>query len=119
MISNDAVVVLITGGRKYKDRKAVFAILDAVYRNFPYMALLHGNATGADELAKLWAHGRGVPCIDLPAQWGFYNSAAGHIRNGWMLRYVKPKFCIAFPGGKGTANMKKQCEAQGVPFYEA
>lgn len=42
------------------------------------------------------------------ADWKKHGKAAGPIRNGIMLRDGKPDMVVAFPGGRGTANMVDQ-----------
>lgn len=44
--------------------------------------------------------------------------AAGPIRNQRMLDDGKPDRVLAFPGGRGTANMVKLAKAAGVPVHE-
>jgi ABC-type Fe3+-hydroxamate transport system substrate-binding protein len=46
-----------------------------------------------------------------------YGPSAGPIRNGRMLEY-KPDLVIAFPGGRGTANMVKQARKAGIAVVE-
>lgn len=66
-----------------------------------------------DSASAVWARKRGVPCAEVKAQWGELGPKAGPLRNGWMLR-LKPDIVIAFPGGKGTANMVAQAIEAGV-----
>lgn len=107
--------VLVCGGRDYKDREQLFRVLDAAHLANPIICLIHGAAQGADALATHWASGRGVPRNAYPPGWIEHGKAAGPIRNKQMLDEGKPHIVIAFPGGKGTANMIQQAEAAGVP----
>lgn len=75
--------------------------------------VVQGGAKGADALAKAWAVTCGVPMIEVPANWGFYDLGAGTLRNGWMLEFVKVELVIAFPGGRGTDNMVSLAKRQG------
>lgn len=111
--------VLITGGRDYSDTAQVENVLGATLQRFPELVVVQGGAKGADTLARLWCARNGVPCITMDAQWDYYGKAAGGIRNGWMLEFMKPNFLIAFPGGRGTADMIKKANAKGVLVYEA
>ena len=43
-----------------------------------------------------------------------HGAAAGPVRNGEMLSRGKPDVVIAFPGGRGTANMCEQAMTAGV-----
>lgn len=75
--------------------------------------LIHGDARGADRLAGDWAERNGVHQLAFPAQWERYGKQAGLIRNMRMLD-EKPAIVIAFPGGRGTADMVRRAEAAGV-----
>jgi hypothetical protein len=108
--------VLVCGGRGYDDRDRLFLILDRAHWANPIELLVHGAATGADTLAGLWAKERGVSVQAFPADWKKYGDAAGPIRNGLMLEATKPHMVIAFPGGRGTANMVKLARHAGIPI---
>jgi hypothetical protein len=91
---------IVCGGRHYKDRETLFAVLDEVAPN----VIAHGGATGADALAGEWAKERGISCTVYPANWSLGRSA-GPRRNEQMLREFMPDVVVAFPGGRGTADM--------------
>jgi hypothetical protein len=76
--------------------------------------IIEGGAKGADRLAREWAIERGVTYTTFKADWGKYRAAAGSLRNTAMLDMGRPSMVLAFPGGKGTANMVKQAQARGV-----
>ncbi|BAQ18361.1 hypothetical protein GL4_2928 [Methyloceanibacter caenitepidi] len=80
--------------------------------------MIHGNATGADALAGFWAIAVGVPILAFAADWNKHGRAAGPIRNKQMLDEGKPDLVIAFPGGRGTANMVRQARERGVEVVE-
>ena len=112
--------VLVCGGRDFVGRKAeecVSIALDNAQRMASPgdMIVIQGGATGADALARKWCGQRGVPCWTYGADWNVHGKAAGPIRNAKMLRESKPDVVIAFPGGKGTANMVSLAEAARVP----
>lgn len=106
--------VLVCGGRDYQNRDILFRILDASNADRPIDLIIHGAARGADSLAQAWADNRGVRCLQFPADWKTDGKAAGPIRNRRML-LEGPDLVLAFPGGKGTADMKKQARKMGVP----
>lgn len=112
-----AVRVLACGGRDYFDTKAVFRALDAVHAKHTITLLIHGDAPGADRTAEAWAKKRQVPYLGVPAMWDKLKKAAGYERNGRMLLWA-PEVVIAFPGGKGTANMIEQADRAGVRVWE-
>jgi len=67
--------------------------------------VVHGAARGADALADAWGYTMAVPVERVPADWKANGRAAGPIRNQKMLDEHKPTVVIAFPGGRGTADM--------------
>lgn len=81
--------------------------------------VLHGAARGADTLAAEWCSGdrdiARVPCVAFPADWTAHGKAAGAIRNQRMLDDGEPHIVIAFPGGRGTADMVRRARKAGVP----
>lgn len=108
--------VLVCGGRTYHDRARLFAVLDAAHEANPIAVLIHGAAQGADELANDWAHERGVPCDYFCADWKAHGKNAGPIRNRMMIDHGKPDIVVAFPGGRGTADMVRQAKDRGIPI---
>jgi hypothetical protein len=99
--------VLVTGGRGLSNCTLLFATLDHLHADHAFTTLIHGGASGADRLAGEWATSRGIPVEDYPADWQRYGLAAGPIRNQQMLD-EKPDMVVAFPGGRGTADMVRR-----------
>ena len=113
------MTIVITGGRDFADRERVFLALDKVHAATPVSLLVHGDASGADALAGEWAKARGVACTPQPADWKRYGRGAGPARNQAMLVEFNPQLLVAFPGGKGTADMIRRAEKAGVPVEQA
>lgn len=111
--------VLVCGGREFADKGRLFTVLD-YYRQESggFMVVIHGAARGADLLAAEWAGYRGVPVEPYPADWDGLGKSAGHVRNAQMLRAGKPTVVVAFPGGRGTADMMRKARAAKVPVLE-
>lgn len=76
--------------------------------------LIHGDARGADRIADEWAKEALVEIEKYPADWKKHGKAAGPIRNRQMLKKGRPDYVIAFPGGKGTADMVDIAKKAGV-----
>jgi hypothetical protein len=110
--------VLVCGGRGYRDRERVFAELNALDRRHGLTALIHGGASGADTLAGMWAREWGLTVWVYPAEWAKHGKAAGPIRNQDMIDRGKPDLVVAFPGGKGTADMVRRARAANIPTIE-
>jgi hypothetical protein len=113
------MIVLVTGGRDFNDAARVERSLEQILAHARGdLCIVQGAARGADALARAWAKRRGVACADFPAHWDALGNAAGTLRNTWMLMYMKVDYVLAFPGGNGTAHMKRVAHAHGVPVYE-
>lgn len=106
--------VLVCGGRDYTSCATLFAILDQVHRLKPVTCIIAGEAHGADTLARHWAQSRGVAFEGYPADWQKHGKSAGYIRNKQMLTEGCPDKVIAFPGGRGTADMVRQARKAGL-----
>lgn len=110
--------VIVCGGRDFDNASAVCKALTAAHAKRPITLLIEGGANGADKLAREWAKATGIPCETVHADWKRYGPAAGPIRNSKMLLDHKPDAVIAFPGGRGTADMVKIATQAGVKVWE-
>jgi hypothetical protein len=109
--------VLVCGGRDFDDWAMLCTVLNALN---PYpTVVIHGAARGADRMAGDWARANGLSWEAFPADWQRDGKAAGVIRNSRMLAEGKPDLVVAFPGGRGTADMVAKARKVGVPVIEA
>ncbi|HET9109072.1 MAG TPA: DUF2493 domain-containing protein [Steroidobacteraceae bacterium] len=112
--------VLVCGGRNYgetdNDQAAeiYFAIRD-IHEKTPISALIQGGARGADRCAADFAKELGIKVVTVPADWKTYGKAAGPIRNQRMIDDFKPDLVLAFPGGRGTADIVARAEKAQIP----
>lgn len=53
-----------------------------------------------------------------PANWLKYGRMAGAMRNQQMLDEEEVDLVVAFPGGKGTADMVRRARAAGIEVRE-
>ena len=102
--------VLICGGRDYTGNVSCLDMIDI-------SILIHGGARGADQRASEWARENGIHTASVPALWDQMGKSAGYARNRAML-LLQPEYCVAFPGGKGTAMMISLCEKAGIPVWK-
>lgn len=109
-------IIAVTGGRDFKNADWVIGALNAVKTKSGIKLLVVGDATGADAHARDWAQATGTPLRVFQADWKKHGVAAGPIRNGAMVAFGLDG-CVAFPGGRGTADMVRQCEKAGVPVW--
>lgn len=106
--------VLVCGGRDYSDRKHVEEVLTKIHVQIPIRLLVEGGARGADYYGGQWADSMGIEHVTVFADWDVHGKAAGMIRNRRMLTEYHPNLVVAFPGGRGTANMIAQAKTAGV-----
>jgi len=116
------LALIVCGGRDYSDRPAVDRALD----HASPAVVVSGRARGADRLGADWALERGCRLVEVPALWDAHGRGAGPRRNEWMLvllqalqtaGVVSRVGVVAFPGGKGTAQMVGIAEAAGVGVW--
>lgn len=105
--------VCVTGGRHFEDD----ALMNSVLLTLDPAVVITGDATGADACARTWAQNHADSCrLEVYyAPWGSAGLSAGSQRNREMLLAGQPDLVVAFPGGRGTANMCRQARAANVP----
>lgn len=106
--------VLVFGGRDFDDETRLRTWLDALNAANGFTVLIQGGAKGADRLAAEWARSRGLSVITVLAHWRRLGVGAGPERNQRMLDQYQPEFAVAFPGGRGTADMMRRCRVAGL-----
>lgn len=122
--------VLVCGGREFDDWPLFCKTMDKLFevnglnnqsvfetREIP-IYIIHGNAIGADFLARVWCNLWGFKELRYPADWRKHGKAAGAIRNQQMLDEGQPDIVVAFPGGTGTADMVRRAKKIGVEVLE-
>lgn len=123
--------VLICGGRDFNDWETFRNELEKIAQfrfarhppdkddNWLYdVTVIEGGARGADNLAEQWAMINWCPLKEYKADWKKHKLAAGPLRNMQMLTEGRPELVVAFPGGRGTADMVAKARAYGVEVIE-
>lgn len=105
------------GGRDFADAEGMGAALRLLQHQKGISCLIHGGARGADALAAAWAKAQGIEAVIFPADWESHGRAAGPIRNRRMIAEGKPDGVVAFPGGRGTADMIGAAEEAGLKVW--
>lgn len=108
--------ILVCGGRDFSDS----ILLNKTLRDFffgPEDVLICGMARGADRMAYDWVKARDILIEEYPAEWDKHGKAAGFIRNQDMLD-SGVDVVVAFPGGRGTADMVRRARKAGVEVVE-
>jgi predicted Rossmann-fold nucleotide-binding protein len=110
--------VLVCGGRDYKNRSRVFEALDRLMAEHGPLTIIEGGAVGADTLAGEWTcMQRSCQLVTEHANWEKHRRPAAPIRNQ-MIDDHKPDLVIAFPGGRGTADMVLKARSAGIEVIE-
>lgn len=112
------MIVLITGGRGYKNWREMCAVLDRLHAERKFTYLMHGDASGADQMAHRWAKKNGVQPVAMESLWEAKGNKDGTARNKRMLAFKMPDLCVAFSGGRGTANMMRLAHEAGVELID-
>src|SRR3990167_9227834 len=97
--------VLVCGGRDYGNANYVHAELGT---RKPTCVITGGCPTGADAHAREWAMRMKVPTLTVQADWVSLGKKAGPIRNQQMIDTAKADIVLAFPGGRGTADLVRR-----------
>lgn len=111
---------VVCGGREYFNRENIYASLYTINQYYPCKLLIEGGARGPDTISGEWANGNKINHLRVPAQWDFYGSSAGSVRNMEMLCFMgiidlRPDIVIAFPGNRGTQDMQNKSWLMDVP----
>lgn len=102
--------LLVCGGRNFYRESLIFNTLDKIRPD----EIVIGGARGADHIAQMWAASRGVDHRVYFARWKTESLSAGPRRNQRMLDAGQPDAVLAFPGGKGTADMIDRASRAGI-----
>lgn len=106
--------VLVAGGRDFKPTKEDWFKLRDALLSSNCTELVSGGASGADLMGELCAAKLNIPVKPFAAEWAKHGKAAGPMRNQLMADYADA--AIFFPGGRGTADMKRRWMATGKPI---
>lgn len=88
------------------------------YGNYlPEITVITGEARGADSIGTDFAIINWTDYEGHPADWKTHGKAAGFIRNQQMLD-SGIDLAVQFPGGRGTADMRRRLDKAGVKVIE-
>lgn len=108
--------IIVTGGRNFDDYDRVFKTLLEYVHSQP--TIVHGDAAGADYLAKHAARALDLISEAHPANWRELGSIAGSVRNQQMID-LGADLVIAFPGGRGTRHCIRQALKANITVIRA
>ena len=109
--------VLICGGRDFDNTKMMRTEVLKLKQQ-GYEQIIEGGASGADSQAREAGIYFGLDVVTYWPNWERYGRAGGAIRNQKMLNEGMPHLVVAFPGGRGTADMVAKAIEFGVDVIE-
>lgn len=115
------MILLVTGGRDYTPTTAELNSLKLLIESRGVTELVHGDALGVDrEVALMVASELPHVAIKRFPYKSEYGKAGGPIRNSEMAAYAKgkPAVCVAFTGGRGTADMVAKVKRAGIELVD-
>jgi len=97
--------VIVAGGRDFTNYKKMTKKLNKYFRDDDNPMIIHGGATGADDLADEYARHHDIDLVTFPANWGGRGKSAGFVRNVEMAKFADE--LVAFWDGEspGTRHM--------------
>lgn len=113
--------LIIAGGRDYDLGPKEWEWLNELAKSLPSPIdeVVQGGATGADWGGEEWALDQDIGVRTFKPDWTKNGKAAGPIRNREMAEYATPDGAVAlFPGGRGTASMRREAERAGLRIFE-
>lgn len=103
---------IIAGGRDTEFTR--YDVMNLGYFNITEVVC--GMCRGVDREGEKYANIMGLPVTRFPARWELFGAAAGPIRNAQMAEYADS--AILFPGGRGTASMRRLALESGLNVIE-
>lgn len=119
--------LVVAGGRNFKGTFDDFKMVRDIIRIYHIKVIVSGECEGGDKFGERCADILGLKVKGFPALWNDltvdpcvvktrwdgskYNVLAGHNRNKVMAEYTD--YVGLFPGGNGTANMRKEANLAG------
>ena len=110
------MTAIIAGGRHFIGNEKHELWLKEIFNENKIDYVISGGDTGADEFGKNFAIKNRINGIIYSAEWDKYGKKAGPTRNERMAKDAD--ICILFPGGRGTADMKRRAALHGLDVYE-
>lgn len=107
--------VLICGSRTWNKLDVIASVVSKFAEG---TVVIHGDARGADTIARACAEEAGLEVLSFPADWEKEGKGAGHARNKRMIDKGEPNLVIAFVDSnsesRGTHNMIELAESFGI-----
>lgn len=112
--------VIVAGSRNFENYALLKNTMDALLKirmeQGEEIAIVCGEARGADALGKRYASERGLAVLSFPADWRRFGKKAGVIRNRQMAEAANACVCFWDGESRGTANMIEEARRRGLPL---
>jgi hypothetical protein len=92
--------VVVCGSRTITDKHLVFTLIGLSPYNIT--TLIHGGATGVDQIAGEYAEKWGISTVVVKPDWDRYGKSAGYKRNAQMVSMADAVIAIWDGKSKGT-----------------
>lgn len=109
--------MIIAGSRTIKDYETVARVIEEVEWEKEITEVVCGMASGVDDLGRKWARSKGIPVLEMPADWNKHGRSAGPIRNEEMAKDADALILIWDGKSKGSADMLRQAKKHGLKIY--
>lgn len=113
--------IIIAGSRTAPENdKEIFLKVTTILNQlgFEDIEIVSGTARGADKFGENYAKEMLLPIKRFKPDWDKFGKSAGMIRNRQMADYATHLILIWDGKSKGSANMKREAEKQGLKIRE-
>jgi len=97
--------VIIAGSRTFDDYDLMEKYCNLMLEDWNPLAIICGMARGADLLGRRWAISKGIPVLEMPADWKSSPRRAGFIRNEAMRDIADAALVFWNGHSSGSAHM--------------
>ena len=104
--------IVVAGPRDLFNQGIVDAAIEQ--SGFHVTEIIHGDCSGVDRMAEVWARRHGIPVRRFPAAWKLYGKSAGPIRNRTMANHGDALVAV-YGTTRGTADMVRAMTEAGEP----
>lgn len=107
---------IIAGGRDFIPNQNHYEWLVDKLKSYNIDTVFSGGCRGADAFGSATANDLQINVVEYFAQWHIHGTKAGPIRNEAMAKHAD--ICLLFPGGRGTADMKRRAMRYKLTIIE-
>jgi hypothetical protein len=116
--------LIVAGARTVNQYSGVTSAVDPVIEQLDKLLIspddieiVSGHAHGVDKYGERYAQDNQLDLVIMPANWNKYGNSAGPIRNKKMAEYADGLVAVRHNNSRGTANMIKCAEEEGLEIW--